>query len=179
MGHTFRRDLSMAQVIELAQASPGRVTVEDWGGLTASVGGEHPFVKRSDRADALFLAIPFLTAEPLGASQPQWNGKIIVDATNSFMLPNEAEVLAGRLSTEIVTDAFPGADVGWQAGLPTGLRGAGADLAEADATVGTSAGALVGALLSGGRDITDALTSLAGLGRASTPAAWRQAMKPS
>lgn len=62
-------------------------------------------------ADVLFLAIPFPAAGPLGASQPQWNGKIIVDATNSFMLPNEAEVLAGRLSTEIVTDAFPGADV--------------------------------------------------------------------
>jgi hypothetical protein len=27
------------------------------------------------------------------------------------MLPNEDEVLAGRLSTEIVTDAFPGAEV--------------------------------------------------------------------
>jgi 3'-phosphoadenosine 5'-phosphosulfate sulfotransferase (PAPS reductase)/FAD synthetase len=30
MGHTFRKDLSMAQIIELAQASPSRVTVEDW-----------------------------------------------------------------------------------------------------------------------------------------------------
>jgi predicted dinucleotide-binding enzyme len=36
---------------------------------------------------------------------------IIVDATNSFYLPNEDEVLAGRLSTEIVTDASPGAEV--------------------------------------------------------------------
>lgn len=63
------------------------------------------------KADVLFLAIPFLAAGPLGASQPQWNGKIIVDVTNSFSLPNEDDVLAGRLSTEIVTDAFPGADV--------------------------------------------------------------------
>jgi hypothetical protein len=63
------------------------------------------------QADVLFLAIPFLAAGPFGASQPQWNGKIIVDATNSFMLPNEDEVLAGRLSTEIVADAFPGAEV--------------------------------------------------------------------
>jgi predicted dinucleotide-binding enzyme len=63
------------------------------------------------QADVLFLAIPFLAAESFGASQPQWDGKIIVDATNSFMLPNEDEVLAGRLSTEIVTDAFPGAEV--------------------------------------------------------------------
>ena len=63
------------------------------------------------QADIVFLAIPFLAVQPFGASQPQWNGKIIVDATNSFSLPNEDEVLAGRLSTEIVADAFPGADV--------------------------------------------------------------------
>src|ERR1039457_5803068 len=59
--------------------------------------------------------------------------------------------------------------VGWQAGLLTGLREAGADLAGAYATVGTSAGALVGALLSSGRDVTDALTSLAALGQSIDP----------
>jgi len=59
--------------------------------------------------------------------------------------------------------------VGWQAGLLSGLREAGVDLAGADAVVGTSAGALVGALLSGGRDVTDALTSLAALGQSIDP----------
>ena len=55
--------------------------------------------------------------------------------------------------------------VGWQTGLVTGLREAGIDLAGAEATVGTSAGALVGALLSSGRDVTGALTTLAALGQ--------------
>ena len=59
--------------------------------------------------------------------------------------------------------------VGWQAGLLTGLREAGADLAGATAIMGTSAGALVGALLSSGRDVTDALTSLAALGQSIDP----------
>ena len=59
--------------------------------------------------------------------------------------------------------------VGWQTGLLTGLREAGADLAGAEAIVGTSAGALVGALLSSGRDVTDALTSLAALGQSIDP----------
>lgn len=59
--------------------------------------------------------------------------------------------------------------VGWQAGLLTGLREAGADLAGADAVAGTSAGALVGALLSSGRDVTGALTSLAALGQSIDP----------
>jgi len=59
--------------------------------------------------------------------------------------------------------------VGWQTGLLTGLREAGVDLAGATAIVGTSAGALVGALLSSGRDVTDALTSLAALGQRIDP----------
>ena len=57
----------------------------------------------------------------------------------------------------------------WQTGLLTGLRESGVDLAGADVVVGTSAGALVGALLSSGRAVTDALTSLAALGRSIDP----------
>jgi NTE family protein len=59
--------------------------------------------------------------------------------------------------------------VGWQTGLLTGLRDAGIDLAGADSIVGTSAGALVGALLSSGREVTDALSSLATLGNSIDP----------
>ncbi|UOZ05604.1 patatin-like phospholipase family protein [Amycolatopsis sp. WQ 127309] len=55
--------------------------------------------------------------------------------------------------------------VAWQTGLLTGLRDAGVDLAEAPAVVGTSAGSLVGALLAGGRDVTDAVGVLAEVGR--------------
>jgi len=68
-------------------------------------------VDEATNADVLFLTIPFLAVRAFGASRTQWNGKIIVDATNTFYLPNEEEVLAGRLSTEIVADAFQGADV--------------------------------------------------------------------
>ncbi|MGD0853503.1 MAG: patatin-like phospholipase family protein [Acidimicrobiales bacterium] len=53
--------------------------------------------------------------------------------------------------------------IAWQTGLLSGLRDAGVDFASADTVVGTSAGALVGALLSGGREVTDALASLAAL----------------
>jgi 8-hydroxy-5-deazaflavin:NADPH oxidoreductase len=60
--------------------------------------------------DLIILAIPFLAVEPLGRSRPGWRGKTIVDVTNAFMLPNAGELLAGRLSTEIVAEAFPGAE---------------------------------------------------------------------
>ena len=59
--------------------------------------------------------------------------------------------------------------VGWQTGLLTGLREAGIDVAGAQSIVGTSAGALVGALLSSGREVTDALASLATLGHSIEP----------
>jgi NTE family protein len=59
--------------------------------------------------------------------------------------------------------------VGWQTGLLTGLREAGVDLAGAEAILGTSAGALVGALLASGREVAEALTSLAALGQIIDP----------
>src|SRR3954467_15274385 len=55
--------------------------------------------------------------------------------------------------------------VAWQTGLLAGLREAGIELVKASAIVGTSAGALVGALLSSGRDATDALAVLAAVGQ--------------
>jgi NTE family protein len=55
--------------------------------------------------------------------------------------------------------------VAWQTGLLAGLRDSGVELARASAIVGTSAGALVGALLSSGRDVTDALAILATVGQ--------------
>jgi NTE family protein len=55
--------------------------------------------------------------------------------------------------------------VAWQTGLLAGLREAGIELVEASAIVGTSAGALVGALLSSGRDAADALAVLAAVGQ--------------
>jgi NTE family protein len=56
--------------------------------------------------------------------------------------------------------------IGWQTGLITGLRDAAVDLSAADAIVGTSAGALVGALLASGGDVFDAFrTGLSALGQ--------------
>jgi NTE family protein len=46
---------------------------------------------------------------------------------------------------------------GWQAGMITGLRDAGVDLSTADAILGTSAGAIVGAFLALGHDFPEAV----------------------
>ncbi|MGW6704304.1 patatin-like phospholipase family protein [Streptomyces sp. NPDC054956] len=64
----------------------------------------------------------------------------------------------------------PGGPVGtaWMAGLAAGLRGSGVDLGEADLTVGTSAGAIVGAMLATGQDL-DRLDAQVRVPRADAP----------
>jgi len=58
-------------------------------------------------ADIVFLAVPFTAVETLAAALSNWAGKIIVDQTNAHGVP--AEVLAERLSTEVVAGLLPGA----------------------------------------------------------------------
>lgn len=62
-------------------------------------------------ADVIIVAIPFLAVRELGFSRSDWSGKIVVDSTNAFTLPNADEVLKGRLSTDFNAEAFPGAAV--------------------------------------------------------------------
>ena len=61
--------------------------------------------------DVIFIPIPFHAVEAFGQTLPNWTGKIVVDTTNSFWTPNADEILQGRLSSEFVAEAFPGAEV--------------------------------------------------------------------
>lgn len=61
------------------------------------------------KADFIILAVPFPAHVSLAAEAVDWTGKIIVDAMNTYLVPPEA--LAGRVSSEIVAAAFPGANV--------------------------------------------------------------------
>jgi 8-hydroxy-5-deazaflavin:NADPH oxidoreductase len=60
-------------------------------------------------ADVVFLAIPFVAVEEFARIRSNWSGKIVVDATNAH--GQSPEVMAGRLSTDIVAKAMPGATV--------------------------------------------------------------------
>lgn len=62
-------------------------------------------------ADVIILAIPFLRVRELGGRRADWSGKIVVDATNAFLVPDSEQILGGRLSTEYNAEAFPGASV--------------------------------------------------------------------
>jgi predicted dinucleotide-binding enzyme len=62
------------------------------------------------QADLIFLAVPFPAHRDVAKQLKQWNGKIIVDVTNTIDLaPEERNELRGQLSTEVVSKAFVGA----------------------------------------------------------------------
>ncbi len=62
-------------------------------------------------ADVIILSIPFLQVRELGRRRADWSGKIVVDATNAFLVPEAKEILGDRLSTDFNAEAFPGAAV--------------------------------------------------------------------
>ena len=64
-------------------------------------------VQGACEAEMIFLAVPFSAHLDVAKQFRQWNGRIVVDVTNAFhVAPAE---LGGRLSSEIVSQAFAGA----------------------------------------------------------------------
>jgi predicted dinucleotide-binding enzyme len=64
------------------------------------------------RADVVILAIPFGAIPSAVKNAADWNGRIVVDASNAIDFPAfKPTDLGGRLSTDIVAAAVPGARV--------------------------------------------------------------------
>ncbi|WCM24438.1 NAD(P)-binding domain-containing protein [Paraburkholderia bryophila] len=61
------------------------------------------------KADVVILAVPFAAHRDIGRMADNWQGKIVIDATNAFGVPPEE--LDGLPSTAAVAKAFPGAKV--------------------------------------------------------------------
>jgi predicted dinucleotide-binding enzyme len=59
------------------------------------------------KAEMIFLAVPFPAHKDVAKQFKQWNGKIVVDATNAIRVAPEE--LGGLLSSEVVSKAFAGA----------------------------------------------------------------------
>ena len=64
-------------------------------------------IEEAHRAEIIFLAVPFTSHKEIAEKFEQWNGKILVDVTNALRVAPQA--LGGRLSSEIVGEAFVGA----------------------------------------------------------------------
>ena len=64
-------------------------------------------LKQALEADTIILAVPFGEHREVAKTLPNWNGKTVIDAMNSFgVLPEE---LGGLLSSAYVAKAFTGA----------------------------------------------------------------------
>ena len=61
------------------------------------------------QADVIILAVPFMAHTAVAAAAPNWTGKTVVDAMNTYGVP--PEVIAGKASSDVVAAAFPGANV--------------------------------------------------------------------
>jgi predicted dinucleotide-binding enzyme len=69
-------------------------------------------VRDALRAEVVFLAVPFAVASAALRDGAEWNGRIVVDATNAIDLPRFTPTdLGGRPSSEVVADWVPGARV--------------------------------------------------------------------
>ena len=65
-------------------------------------------------AEIVLLAVTWESVREVLTSLPPWKGRILIDATNPFLIPIKDNVLAdlgGRTSSEVVADLVPGARV--------------------------------------------------------------------
>jgi hypothetical protein len=68
-------------------------------------------IQDAHKAEIVFLAVPFPAHKDVARQFKQWNGKIVVDVTNTLDLTakQREELLGGQLSSEVVSKAFVGA----------------------------------------------------------------------
>ena len=64
------------------------------------------------KAPIVVLAVPWPKVEEVLGKLPDWEGRILIDATNHFLLPSmELADLKGRVSSEIVSELAPSAKI--------------------------------------------------------------------
>ena len=82
--------------------------------LVAKLGNGARAVTMDEAAKApiVVLAIPWPKVEAALGKLPDWGGRILVDATNHFLLPSlDLADLKGRVSSEIVSELAPSAKI--------------------------------------------------------------------
>lgn len=63
-------------------------------------------------ADTIILAVPFSVIDEVAAQVPDWGGRVVIDATNAINFTDFSPAdLGGRLSSDIVAAALPGATI--------------------------------------------------------------------
>jgi predicted dinucleotide-binding enzyme len=69
-------------------------------------------LEEAAKAPIVLLAVPWPKIDAVLGSLPDWEGRILIDSTNHFLLPSrELADLKGRVSSEIVAELVPSAKV--------------------------------------------------------------------
>jgi predicted dinucleotide-binding enzyme len=91
--------------------SRGPASLSEWAGKLGN-NIKPTSVKDAAKADVIILAVPFGSVSEAVSGISDWTGRVVIDATNAIDFPAfTPKDLRGRLSTEIVAEAVPGAHV--------------------------------------------------------------------
>ena len=75
-------------------------------------GARAVMIDEAAKVPIVVLAVPWPKVEAVLGKLPDWEGRILIDATNHFLLPSrELADLKGRVSSEIVSELAPSAKV--------------------------------------------------------------------
>src|SRR5258708_9148173 len=95
----------------LLSKSGGRRSLKQLGS-TLGKGVRAVTMDEAATAPMVVLAVPWPKIEAVLGKLPDWEGRILIDATNHFLLPStELADLKGRVSSEIVSELAPSAKV--------------------------------------------------------------------
>ena len=110
VGATLARFFAAKDIPVLIANSRGPETL---GALTAELGAGVKAVTIAEavEADIILVAVAAVAFKDVGAVRRDWSGKIVIDVTNGFMLPPEAQQAEyqGRLTSEVNAERVPGA----------------------------------------------------------------------
>jgi 8-hydroxy-5-deazaflavin:NADPH oxidoreductase len=111
IGHAIATQFARNGIEVLVANRRGPVSLSEMvGALGRSISAAS--VQDALRADVVILAVPFPAIPEAVRGAPPWNGRVVVDASNAIDFPAFTPTdLGGRLSSEVVADAVPGARV--------------------------------------------------------------------
>lgn len=111
IGSALARQFARSNIDVLIANSRGP---ESLAGLVAELGSHvtPTSLPEALKAGTVILAVPFTAVADAVQVSAEWNGRIVVDATNAIDFPAfTPKDLGGRPSTEIVAEMVPGARV--------------------------------------------------------------------
>ncbi|CAG4999196.1 hypothetical protein DYBT9275_02175 [Dyadobacter sp. CECT 9275] len=110
IGQAFAKHAALAGYEVIISNSRGPESLAE---IVKSLGSNVTAVTIEEAADAdvVFLSVPWLALEGIGAGRDSWAGKTVIDANNAFLPGFKVADLGGKMSSEVVAGWFPGAAV--------------------------------------------------------------------